>query len=239
MTAPAQILFVSPDVKPSDVVHVTDTACHAGAPWREYTQPIIVLAGTEYSDYSGDLRARSNERVLLGTPEFAPYLIRLIGSYGYSGLAYQAYLGPVPLLDDLADSVVLVEDGECLDENDESALEQELESEAWEDFGRKEFRSVLAGVLDAMDDDAPHDLVECGDVQHEELDAIWRDGCDALNINGGSGYKIETGCSVYFYTSEWAERAKTPPPARSANPNYVDLMHRLRNLCMRTRIIAA
>lgn len=243
MTAPAQILFVSPTIKPGDTVHVNSSGCRAGAPWREYTQPIIVIAGTEHSDYSGGPTNRSNERVLLGMSECEPYLIQLIGSHGYSGLAYQGYLGPVPFTEELADSVELIDDGECLDEGDESALEQELVSEAWEDFGRKEFRTELQSVLDAMDDDAPHDLVECGDVQHEELDEIWRAGCDALNVNGGSGHMFETGCVVHFYTSEWVKRIQdhrwiSNPKHRRAT-QIAELVHRLRNLCMRTRITAA
>lgn len=251
MTAPAQILFVSPTIKPGDTVHVGSSGCHAGAPYLEHTQPIIVIAGTEHSDYSGGPTERSNQRVLLSTEEFKPYLIQLIGSHGYSGLAYQAYLGPVPLHDDLADSIVAIRDGDYLDDRDGAALEQELESEAWEDFGRKDFRSKLQGVLDAMDNDSTHDLVEHGDVQHEELDAIWREGCEALNVNGGSGVVFEAGCSVCFYIDHWAARIQDPnwisnpqDPNWISNPHHRtsaidDVMHRLRNLCMRTRIIAA
>lgn len=239
-----QIYFVSPTVKPGDDVRVNGVDCHAGAPWREYTQPLIVINGTEYSNYHGGPSERSNERVLLAA--FPLHLVRLIGSHGYSGLAYQGYLGPVPHDPELDEMIQAIPMVGCLDSEDVSDLECVLEAEAWEADGRQEFVKVLDGVLDVLDDDAPHDVadslrLELDKNANETIDKLWRDGCAALNVNGGSGHIIGTGCTVHFYTKEWGERATNPrwlaaPKHAFATSQIADLLHKLRNLAMRTRI---
>lgn len=35
-------------------------------------------------------------------------------------------------------------------------------------------------------------------------------GCDAFNVNGGSGYSNEQGDSIYFHVDDWIESASKP-----------------------------
>ena len=202
------VLFVSPDVRTGgDSIHIGSTECY-DSPYRECTMPIAVIPGTESGDYCGSVRDRSNYRSLLADESVAPYLIPLVGSHGYTALAYPAYLGPVPLCEPLAGNLPHLFDGYCIDEDDESRLENELESEAWADHGRRDFRRTLAKVLDTIDADHEHDV---DDVTEDALDVLWHDGCDELNVDGGNGCSIETGYSVYFRVDEWSNKAVATP----------------------------
>jgi hypothetical protein len=181
-------------------------------PWREYTQPITVIEGTSHSDYSGCAVERSNERVMLANPQIAQHVIQVTGSYGYSALAY---LGTEPP-QSIRDALAALDNYPILDDDDHSALEVELESEAWGDCGRKDFRKALQILLDELDPDFEHDVSEtseraaCCDAA---IDQLWYAGCDAYNVNGGSGCLIETGAIVHFYIKEWIDRARAEPTA--------------------------
>jgi len=204
------VYYVHSDVKPGDTVHAGSDC--AMDPWREYTQPITVISGTSYSDYSGSDVERSNARVMLADPEIAQHVIRVLGSHGYSALAYLGTEPPEPI----RDALKALDDYPILDDDDHSALEAELESEAWGDCGRKEFRKALQSLLDELDPGFDHDISDtsertvCNDAA---IDRIWSAGCDAYNVNGGGGYLIETGAIVYFYIREWVEKARTKPAA--------------------------
>jgi hypothetical protein len=231
VTTPNRLLFCDPDVTPGDQLHIGGTSVY-DHPWREYTQPLIVIAGTEYSDYSGSVVEQSNQRVLLSDPEIAACVVRLIGSHGYSALAYQAYLGPVPFSDSLAESMEAMERYPSLDDEALSDLETEIEVAAWDDHGRGDFRKQLLAVLHIVD--TAHGEYDLDDVTDEELDTLWHHGCDRFNVNGGSGCIHESGGTVHFYLDEWVDRAtnvRRGPIPKSES----DFRERLLQLALATR----
>ena len=190
--------------------------------WRGPARPIAVITCTEFSDYSGSDVERSNHRVLLAG-EYQIQLISVYGSHGYQALAYDATLGPVPGDDNLCEILEGTVDHALIDEDDCSNLEMDLEDEAWESGGREDFKRALVGVLDMLDDDGgaeaghEHELpdddstcalsVEVNATWGEFWLELWRQGCDELGVNGGSGFAVETGGTVHFYTDDWCAKA--------------------------------
>lgn len=186
-------------------IHASEIADRIYLP-RDY--PIAIIAMTEYSDYSGGDVQMSNHRVLSErADEFG--LFSIIGSHGYQALAYDATLGPVPGSDDLCDILEGLEGYALIDDDDHSELESELESEAWDSDGRQDFINALPGVFTAL---APAFEYDCptgddDDVLESEIDSLWHDGCDVFNVNGGTGFVVETGGMVHFYIDDWCEKA--------------------------------
>lgn len=210
---PIRIVYAPENWRPSDGALHTGSLEQAPLYVRvfgrsPFTLPLAIIRETEHGDYDGGDVQRSNHRVLSKrAEEFGLYSI--IGSHGYEALAYDATLGPVPSSDELCEILDGLETYALIDDDDHSALESELEHEAWEEDGRDDFKRELTGVLDALDPGHEHDL---GDgPEHDDLDKLWHDGCDLYNVNGGSGYVIETGCLVHFYIREWCDVAKRTP----------------------------
>lgn len=216
LTEDGSALLVSPIHESS----LRDSPDRPGSGWN-CSWPLAIIRGTEHGDYGGGSVEASNHRRLL---ELFPGLTQIIGSHGYKALAYDATLGPVPESEDLADVLEDLE-GYCLvDEDDHSELERELESEAWDDHGCADFREALVAVLDALDSDHAHAIpddeeaynsgVAIDDYVCHEPDTwkvalldLWRTGCDDMGINGGSGFVVETGNLVHFYTDAWKAHA--------------------------------
>ncbi len=230
------VLFVHPNsvrlnASASSQVHTASVGCYH-EPWREYNSPVAVIRGTESSDYSGGARERSNHRTLLANEDIAPHVIRLVGSHGYQALAYDASLGPVPLCAPLADVIDQLHDGEAVDEDDEIALESELEREAWEPDGRRDFRRAVLPLLDLADPSHEH---EDDNMSNAPVDELWHGGCEMLNVNGGLGCTIEQGCTVYFHIRAWlaaAERAiRNPHPSGGESARFVLLIQEFAATC--------
>lgn len=120
-----------------------------------------------------------------------------------------------------------------VDEDDHGALQSELEGQAWDDDGRRDFRKALTQMLDehyegeheipddegaVASDFAPTiglDLATWSAL----LTELWHKGCDVLNVNGGSGYDIGTGQVVCFRICEWFEKLAR---ARSGRATELD-----------------
>lgn len=178
--------------------------------------PLAVIELTEHSDYSGGDVEASNMRVMA---ERFPELIRIYGSHGYEALAYDATLGPVPESDELCEVLEGLEDYPLVDEDDHSHLEMDLEAAAWDEDGRDDFRKALTSLLDDLDPDHEHEIPDddeqapTGIIDDTAgnwdglLTGLWHTGCDQLNVNGGSGFVVETGQLVYFYIDEWCAKA--------------------------------
>lgn len=221
------VYYVNPDTKPGDTVHLGGTTCDR-TPWRELTRPLVAIDATAYSDYSGSSVERSNHRVMLADEDMAPHLVRVIGSHGTAMLAYfptdesmpdDAHSAPEPL----RDAIAAMADYPILDDDDHSELETELETEAWAGHGREDFKRAFGAVLNPFDDDGqehqialPDDDAACPVA--DTIDSVaatwgdfwwdlWRKGCDEFNVNGGSGFTVETGGGVYFYVADWIDRA--------------------------------
>lgn len=163
-------------------------------------------------------------------------LISIVGSHGYQALAYDATLGPVPADEDLQELLEGTASYALIDEDDCGRLETTLQDDAWESDGREDFKRALVHVLDMLDDDGgaeaghehemPDDDSTCtvrphmvgdtfdgavGTTWGEFWRELWHLGCDQLNVNGGSGYTIETGGIVYFYIGDWCAKAGKDP----------------------------
>lgn len=198
--------------------------------WTHGRHPIAVIKATEWSDYSGGSVERSNCRAMLEDADMKPHLFQLVGSHGYQALAYDATLGPVPDSWELCNALDGFENHDLVFSDDDLyALERELESEAWDDHGRKDFRKGLTALLNLLDEGHEHEIPDdedsCTDGAHpvgpfnwsgagtwrEFLVELWRHGCEHYNVNGGDGVKFETGSTVYFYIGEWVKRAETSP----------------------------
>ena len=188
---------------------------------RYHREPVAVIRATEHGDYSGGSAQRSNYEVLV--ERFGDHLISITGSHGYRALGYDATLGPVTGIEDLDEILSELGAGYSLvDDEHHSNLESELEAEAWGNDGARDFRKALEKLIGAElpDSDEPvsdvvwravspmlgHASLLTGD-WGDLLFALWRDGCEAMGINGGSGYAVQTGCVVHFYIDEWIERA--------------------------------
>jgi hypothetical protein len=204
--------------------------------WRGPARPIAVIRCTEFSDYSGSSVERSNHRILAGG-KFQIRLISIIGSHGYQALAYDATLGPVPADEDLQEILEGTADYALIDEDDCGSLESDMEDEAWDDHGRDDFKRALVGVLDMLDDDGgeeaghEHELpdddstcsVETGTTWGEFWRRLWSEGCEELNVNGGSGFVIETGSMVHFYVDDWCAKAGEDPRYPTDKPIHLIL----------------
>lgn len=231
---PVRIMYAESEVDLSAVVHAAWLRSEPDSPASSYSHrtPLAIIRCTEFSDYSGSSVERSNYRVILGDSSrgYRADIVQIIGSHGYMALAYDATLGPVPGDDELHELLDGVDNYPLLDDDDHSVLESELETEAWEDHGRQDFRKALIPVLDALDDDGgaeagyEHELPDddapyalgivfdanvCSDAETWQIALwdLWHAGCDALNVNGGSGFVVETGSTVHFYIADWCAKA--------------------------------
>ncbi len=198
-----------------------------------------------FGDYDNSCAVeQSNYRVMLADEEIAPHLVKLIGSHGSTGLAYivpdPEHPGDIHALPEaLRDALAALDNYPLLSDDDHSELESELESEAWDDHGRSDFVKALVKLLDEVESSTPHSAEclahpdgangpECIcdateeihesdylDDNHPIVDALWRAGCDAYGVNGGSGFQVKAGCGVYFYIGEWVKRAAREPDLAS------------------------
>jgi len=168
-----------------------------------------------YGDYdNSSLTERSNHRVIRA--EF-PWLVHVYDNHGSEMIGY---LGKRENQNSrLIEAIESLESYPVYDEDDESELEMTLEWEAWCDHGRQDFAKDLVKLLNGWFTTRDHEI----DVPTEDsdpmlpqskrhristmLDEIWHDGCDRLNVNGGSGMVIESGGNVHFYVDDWIEKA--------------------------------
>lgn len=206
--------FAQPDVSPGDSVSYSNLHDKSPISYYEYPPgegsrltrythagiPCTIIESTTCGDYSGNaLVGESNYRVL---KESYPWLVEIYGSHGYKALAY---LGKRENQSDaLIETIDSLAEYPLADDSDHSNLEMETESKAWDDDGSKDFARALVAVLDEIDPEHEHDADE---IDETELYDLWRDGCEAYNVNGGSGYVNEQGDSIHFYIREWCEGA--------------------------------
>lgn len=173
-----------------------------------------------FGDYDNSTALeRSNLRVMR---ERFPHLVHVTGGHGSEMLGYLGSLDEQS--DDLKEAIESLDNYPILDESDESELEMEMEMDAWADWGRGDFTKELVELLDALDPGYEHDADDLDDriksarvprIYHggtwEDVDDVWREGCEAFNVNGGSGMTIECGGNVHFYIDHWIRDATNEP----------------------------
>lgn len=206
--------YVAASTQPGDSVRFSDLE---SAPRRHgfggelgdpITQELSVIDLASYSDYSGSAVERSNYRVLMADENIAPHLVEVYGSHGSAALAFLGSwddLRSDPAREDLRDAVSALSEYPVLSDDDHSYLEAESEDAAWSDYGALDFRRALQTLFAAVDPEHEHDVDAVDDATLADL---WRRGCDAFNVNGGSGCAFETGGAVHFYVREWIDTAQ-------------------------------
>lgn len=227
--------YVKPTTKPGDSISwgalsdkpeiVTYEWLPEGNPDARLTRvtyegiPFTPISYCTFGDYDNSTAVeRSNARVML---ERFPWLVTVTGDYGSQMVGY---LGRRETQNpELLEAIDALDDYPVADESDMSDLEMNMEWEAWCDWGRRDFAKDLAPALDEIDPGYEHDVMDALDVpsygsgtdSRSPLDDLWHSGCDAYNVNGGSGHVIEGGGNVHFYVDEWIERAKRAPAVTS------------------------
>ena len=181
------------------------------SPEWDNTIPVAMIPYTDSGNYAGSgLVGQSNYRVIkdeLAEDIEAGRIIEVYGSHGFKALYYRTDF-PMPVT--LANVLWRLDRYPLLSDDDHSELEMEVESEAWEDFGRKDFKRALeiehrGAVVDGIDCD-----IFIDEMSDECLDAWWRYGCDKYNVNGGSGgHEDGNSCIWYFYIREWLDKYRS------------------------------
>ena len=106
-------------------------------------------------DYCGAPHTLSNCRVLLEEFGGSPQCREAYGSYGSSSVV----IDPRYLSDELLESLQSLENYPVLDEDHCSALELELQNQAWESWAERDFQRALESRLSSL----------CGDEIAEEI----------------------------------------------------------------------
>lgn len=186
-----------------------------------------------FGDYDNSTAVeRSNLRVMR---EQFRELVHVTGSHGSQMLGFLGELDEQST--ELREAIDSLESYPILDESDESELEIEMENEAWVSYGRYDFARELCELFDELDPgfDHKHDEDELDErvksahiasVFHpsyawQDIADVWRDGCEAYNINGGPGFTIEGGGGVHFYTEQWIRDALQDPQEHNYGGGHV------------------
>ncbi len=141
------------------------------------------------SDYSGSSVTRSNYRVLCAMLEKhetgAVTWVRTPGGHGTYGIAVRYF----ELSEPMREAIDALEDYCLLDDSDHSELECDEQSEAWDNWARKDFVRELAKGLGKD----PHELGEA--LTAEQWYSVFHALCEASNTycedQGGEGPWID------------------------------------------------
>ena len=153
---------------------------------RKLWQSLSLLWVPDYcqsGDYGGAVHYRSNANVLL--EEFSsPECRELYGSHGSHGIA----IDPRYLSEDLLENLQSLENYPILSEDDCSALEIELQYEAWESWARSDFskklESLLSEILSAADWENAEDWAEQSieSLSEDQLWSLFSDAAESANL---------------------------------------------------------
>jgi hypothetical protein len=114
-----------------------------------------------------------------------PQIVRLYGGYGTYAIAFRLDMGPLP--EELIDIAKSLARYPVLDEDDMSQLELDLETEAWDNYGRSDWKRALSVEFDS-------EVVD--ELDNDQLDKLWYD----LDLSWR--VEFETGRSAYFNIKE-------------------------------------
>jgi hypothetical protein len=176
-------------------------------PQSDNTVPVAMIPYTDSGDYMGSgLVGQSNYRTIRDNLEddvAAGRVVEVYGSHGFKALYYRT---DFPMSEALSDILCQLKRYPLFDDDDHSDLELTVQTEAWEDDGRKDFKRALEYCYD--DDEIAENFFAT--VSDECLDAWWRYGCEKYNINGGSGgYEDGNSCNWYFCIDDWIDKYRS------------------------------
>ena len=138
-------------------------------------------------DYTGSHVQASNRRVLLENTELCERLgiEELNESYSTDSLIF-----PIEALNDteLQEIFKALDDHPCIDDEDLSRLEHEMETDDWDSFGYREFEKYLVEKELLTEDQAEN-------ITREQLTEIYFKASQETNYGI---YSVETGTSGYF-----------------------------------------
>lgn len=164
-------------------------------PQRSYRAevPVLVPDLLSFSDYSGSDIERANVKVW--RQEFASdegtAWVEVTGAHGAEAIA----VNPDAITDEMRATLDALTDYPLISDEAAGEVETELFDEAWESWGRRDFKRYIEKEY----------TVDLDDVPEESLDEMFHEGADHLNINGGPGYQIETGGGVHIYLEPWGK----------------------------------
>mgnify|MGYP001589053816 CR=1 FL=1 len=179
---------------------------------------------SSFSDYSGRDVERSNFRLLKeGYFSKCKELIEYYGDYGTTGLLILEQAIPdCPTIDteeeyhvcncsscELFEAIQGLENYPAIDDEDVGRVEYELRDEAWESYGRSDFRSALHGRFPTLE-------ATIDDLSKEDLDKLYYEA----DSHGNPCHEIETGGIVCFHFDRLLK--DYPPPSLVDAEAYVE-----------------
>ena len=173
-------------------------------PEGDNTVPVAMIPYTDSGDYVGSgLVGQSNYRMILADLAEDVAMGRVIEVYGSHGFKALYYRTDFPMSEALSDILICLEAYPLYSEDDHSDLEMETESEAWDDYGRDDFKRALEYCYDG--DEIAEDFFD--NVSKDCLDAWWRYGCEKYNVEGGAGgHEDGNSGTWYFCINEWVDK---------------------------------
>ena len=153
---------------------------------RKLWQSLSLLWVPDYcqsGDYGGAVHYRSNANVLLSGFS-SPECRELYGNYGSHGVV----IDPRYLSEDLLENLQSLEDYPVLSEDDCSALEIELQNEAWESWARSDFsrklESLLSEILSAADWENAEDWAgqSIESLSEDQLWSLFSNAAESANL---------------------------------------------------------
>jgi hypothetical protein len=149
---------------------------------------LLEIPYTSWGDYVGTAADRSNHRVLLDC--YGEHLVYLTFGFGGHSLAVRLDREIPESLVDLVDGLM---DYPIVDEADWSALEMELESEDWADWGRRDVIRDVEVRIEVLSGEDPR-IPEGYEIDPDTVDAV---ALDRMQF-GSLQWEAETATGGYF-----------------------------------------
>lgn len=169
---------------------------------------VLEVPYCSFSDYSGCTVERSNFKDMEDGYSNIEGFYTFTGDCGTQAVAIDLRAVDIERMEEICGIIGGLENYPVIDESTLSEVEMEIEGEAWESFGRSDFRDSLEKAFkDFLDDQ--EDLLswyygylwDISDIDDEKYDTLFREACEQSNH-----YPIfEEGGSCWFYPDDNAE----------------------------------
>lgn len=154
--------------------------------------PLFSVEEAQGSDYSGNTYSKSNYQVFMemkNDNELDPFIMEIHGGHGSYGIAIRLDKGEVP--EEILNAISSLADYPILDESKLSELEMEAEIEAWESWGRNDWRKELVKAFPGFEENIY-------DATNDEIFELWHRASEQL----GWTVEFETGGNARFNFEE-------------------------------------